>query len=155
MMKIILNPDNGAEIKNVFLDSVKYFDSSKGEEFKVGTMVKVEDNLAAHIMSLYEFVTELSKDEALAYKVKQEKSKFKCEKCDFKTDTQIALLGHNRKHVSEAKLDDELGIPVIKSVEGVKEEVNTQESIDADLAREGITGEGIREEKHEVKVRFT
>ena len=153
-MMIILNPDSGAEIKNIYYESVKYFDSSKGEEFKVGTMVKVEENLAAHIMNLCEFVVELSKEEALEYKAKQEKAKFKCGKCEFSTDTQIALLGHNRKHVSEAKLDDELGIPVIKAGEGIKEDVNTQENIDADLVREGITGEGIREEKHEVKVNF-
>lgn len=151
-MRIILNPESGAEIKNIFLDSVKYFDSSKGEEFKVGTMVKVEDELAAHIMNLCEFVVELSKEEALEYKNNQKL--FNCDKCDFKTNTQIALLGHNRKHVAESKLDDELGIPVIKSGEGIKEDVNTQENIDADLAREGITGEGIREEKHEVKVSF-
>jgi len=151
-MKIILNPELGAEIKNIYKDSVKYFDSSKGEEFKPGTMVKVEDDLADFIISLCEFVVVLSKEEALEYKNNQKL--FKCDKCDFKTNTQIALLGHNRKHVSEAKLDDELGIPVIKAGEGIKEDVNTQENIDADLAREGITGEGIREEKHEVKVRF-
>lgn len=153
-MKILLNPDNGAEIKNVYLDSVKYFDAIKGETFKPGTLVKLDAEVADFVISLYGFLQELTKIEAKEYLDDKKNAKFICDECGVKFGVEKPLLEHKETHVKEAKLDDELGIPVIKAGLGVKDEL-TQETIDSDLAKDGITGVGLEEEKHEVKARFS
>ena len=151
-MRIIFNPENGGVISNIWLDSVKYF--PQGQELKPGDVVKVEDKLADFLMELYGFLQEMTKEEAVKYLEGRKAKKFKCDKCGFATDTEIALLGHNRHHEKEARLDDALGIPVIKGT-GKVEEVDTQSAIEAENKRNGLdVGEGLVKLNMTPKVRF-
>ena len=155
-MKILLNPDNGAEIKDLYLESVKYFDSSKNETFMPGTLVKLDDNVADFVVSIYDFVQEITKEAAVAHLEKTKNNKFKCDQCDFRTSAEIALMGHKRHHEKEAKLDDELGIPVIKGVKSDNQIfADTQAQIEAENAKDGLdVGEGLKVENRIPKVRF-
>lgn len=154
-MKIIKNPENGGVISNIWLDSVKYF--PVGQEFKPGDIVKVEDKLGTFLVELYRFLEELTKEQAVKYLESKKDKKFKCDKCDFTADLEIALMGHVKKHEKEARLDDALGIPVIKG-EGKEialEKTNTQDAIEAENKRNGLdVGEGLVELNMTPKVRF-
>lgn len=147
---IILNPENGTEIKKVYKDSVLYFE----EGFKPDSIVKVDDEVGRFVLDLYGFLRELTKEGAIQYLNDKKNLKFKCPDCGIRFGAEKAFLEHKETHVLEQKLDDELGIPVIIG-KGVKEEKeDTQKNIDSDLEKDGITGEGIRYENTKVKARF-
>jgi hypothetical protein len=155
-MKIIRNPEDGGEIKNVWLNDVKYFGKDEGQTFKPGDVVKVEDELAVFLMGIYDFLEVITKEEAVEYLEKRKNMKFKCDKCDFATNVEIALLGHKRHHEKEEKLDDALGIPVIRGTGRTMEEIDTQKAIDEETKKEGLdVGEGLVELNLKPKVRFT
>ncbi len=153
-MKIIKNPEHGGEIKKIWYKDVLYFE----EPFKPGDVVKIEqDDVAVFMLNLYDFLEEITKEEAVKYLEEVKNAKFKCDECGQKFSIEIALLGHKRKHEKEARLDDELGIPVIKGkvqkIESV-EEVDTQAKIDESANSEGLIGPGLVEEKNEIRARF-
>ena len=112
MAKILLNPEDGADIKNV---QVKWQTLFKDKSFEVDSMRKIEsDEVADDLLHLYEFLKVLeTKEEVGSYLAAKKNRAFKCGKCDFSTSVEIALKGHNRKHESEEKMTDELGIEVV------------------------------------------
>lgn len=156
-MKIIKNPEDGGEISNVWLKSVKYFDSSLNQVFKPGDIIKVEDDFATFLVGIYDFLEVLTKEEAVKYLESKKSKTFKCDKCDFSTNLEIGLYGHKKHHEKEAKLDDALGIPVIKGVGQEKEavELDTQQAIDEESKKDGLDiGEGLVEINVKPKARF-
>ena len=153
-MRIILNPPVGAPIQNVYIRGKQYF----VEPFEVDTMVKFEDDgVADDLMGLYEFLVPFTPEEAKDYKEDQAKRTFKCDKCDYKTTTQILLDKHVAGHLEEEKLDKELGIQVIQPVEKVEaeEEVTPQDAIDQLARSQGLDyGEGAVIEGKKKKGKF-
>lgn len=151
-MKIILNPENGSDIQNVQIAGVKYFDE---KPFEVDTMIKIEDdNVADVLLTLYEFLAELSLDEAKKYKEDKAKRIFKCDKCDMATTTQLALDKHLEKHAREEQLDKELGIEVISGKTLPQEQIDGQEIIDRQATADGLFGEGLVDDSARVGARF-
>lgn len=114
-MRVILNPENGAPIKNVQIRGQIYF---KDKPFEADSMRKIEnDQVADDLLSLFEFLKVLEDKEAIEEYLSEKKGRaFKCDKCDFASSVEIALKGHQRKHESEDKMTDELGIEVISDV---------------------------------------
>lgn len=112
MGKILLNPEDGSAIQNVQINGQILF---KDKPFEVDTMIKVEnDDAANELLGIYEFLKVLeTKDDVQGYMTEKKNRAFKCTKCNFATNVEIALKGHNRKHESEEKMTDEFGIEVI------------------------------------------
>lgn len=126
MAKIILNPEKGAPISNVQIKGQILF---KDSPFEVDTMRKIEnDEVANSLLKLFGFLEVLDgKDEVKSYLEAKKKRAFKCDRCDFASDVEIALLGHKRKHDSEDNMDKELGIEVIADVKFEQEEIDPEE----------------------------
>lgn len=133
---IIYNPENGAEIKDVYFENTLYF--KEDSSFKPGTLINVGDKEGLFFVSLFEFLQIKDVDEAKKI-IEQQKGTFKCEKCEFKTETKIALLGHNRKHEKDVSVD-ELGIPVLK---GVTKEQRVENHWEEQDRKNGLIGEGL------------
>lgn len=149
MSKILHNPENGAEIKNISHEGTQYFTTKEGYEFKVGDIVKIEDEKAADfILETYGFLKEVTPEEAKNIKERKENNAFKCDKCDFSTDLEKKLTGHKLHHAKEEKIDRELGIRVVtgKKKETKKGEVDTQSQIEQEALRDGLIGEGLTKE---------
>lgn len=147
MGKIILNPEDGAEIKNFVFQNEHYMDAKEGQSFLPGMVVRVNDDLADFMIETWGFLRELSPEEAKEYM--ESKDDIKCERCDFHTKFKIAFDSHKRKHEREANLDD-LGIPVI----GPKTEVRTVESseerrakYEAENRSQGLEGPGLQDDQ--------
>jgi hypothetical protein len=79
-MKFLYNPTDGAPIRKVWLEGVQYFTD---EAFEIDTILQLDDNLADFLLRIFEFLKEVSKDEA-AKLATQKKEEFKCDVCDFK-----------------------------------------------------------------------
>ena len=119
MSKIILNPLAGAPIKNVQIREQGIL--FKDKAFEVDSLIKIEnDQTADALLKLFGFLMTLTTEEAKNYTEGKKKRKFKCEKCVFTSDEQIALAGHNRKHEKEDRIDAELGIEVIGEQEATQ-----------------------------------
>lgn len=149
---ILYNPENGAPIKNFPFEGITYFLEKDNQVFKPGDIVRIDDErAAAYIKETYGFLEEKTKIEAKNILDKKASYTFACDKCDYKTDTNDKLKGHSIHHAREAKLDDELGIPVItgfkKEGQASDESVDRQRIIDAEGGRDGLIGEGLVEER--------
>lgn len=142
-MKILFNPEDGAPIKDMVFNG-PIFVSEDGDTFMPGSMVKVDDNVADFVMSTYGFIREVSEDEAKRIVEQQKNNKFKCDQCDYSTDTEQKLKGHKLSHARKAKIDKELGIKVI-TPQKIEEESGDrgQENIDAQAEAAGLEGEGL------------
>lgn len=153
MARIILNPENGATIQNVQIAGVKYFVE---KPFEVDTMIKIEDDTVAEVLlTIYEFLAEMTLDEAKKYKEDKAKRIFKCTKCDMATTTQLTLDKHLEKHAREEQLDKELGIEVIVgNTVAPEENIDGQEVIDKQASADGLFGEGLVQENNTVGARF-
>src|SRR3990167_5150452 len=129
MSKIMLNPIAGSPIKNVQIKGQGIL--FKDKPFEADSLRKIEnDEVAGILLKLFEFLVPLTIEEAKSYTESKKKRKFKCEKCTFTSDEQIALAGHNRKHDKEDRIDAELGIEVIG-----EQEVQEMSDGDIELAR--------------------
>ena len=153
-MKILKNPDNGAPIKNIWFKDKLYFDSTNNQTFKPGDIVKIEeDEVADFIIKLFGFVKTISPEEAKSIIEAKKNNTFKCDKCDYSTNEEIKLRGHKMSHAKEAKIDEELGIPVISGSQLSKEneekqKIDTQQRIDNEGTQDGLTGEGLVRENN-------
>lgn len=155
-MKILVNPDNGATITNVQINNTKYF---VDKPFEIDSLIKIEDDSVADvILNLYEFVREVSLDEAKKYIEDKEKRKFKCERpgCDMATTTELTFKKHMEKHEREEQLDKELGIQVIagKEISSSVDQVLGQDAIDAQARSDGLFGDGLQEENSRIGARM-
>lgn len=143
-MKILLNPDNGAIIRNIWFKDEFFFADKEDQAFLPGMAVRVEDEFADYIVSTWDFVRELSVEEAKEFLGNKEM--LKCDKCEFKTKVPVALSGHKRKHQKEAEID-ELGIRVVGRKK--KEEENADSRFEAweeEDEKEGLIGEGLSDD---------
>lgn len=150
-MKILLNPKDGAVIKNVNIEGVVYFDEKEGKEWKVDSLLKIEsDKVAYHLLSLYGFLLEHTPAEAKRYMENKGKESFKCdfEGCNFETKTKIALLGHQRTHQIE------IDLPVIGEIaeKKVLSDEETGKQIEKEAKSAGLIGEGLVEEVRSPKI---
>lgn len=142
-MKILLNPSEGAPVSDVQVAGQILF---KDKPFETESVVKIEDDKVADtILSLFEFLQEVSAETAKNFIEKKKAAKFKCDKCDYASDDEKKLQGHSLHHAKEAKIDAELGIPVIGI--SAREELSPDEKAKKadefekqDLARAGISG---------------
>lgn len=152
-MKILHNPSTGAPIQDVWYKNVKYLDAERNETFRPGMILSFEDdNVADFIRELYEFVLEIDPVEAKKYLENQAKG-LKCDKCEFRTDTAIALSGHKRSHEPVEKIEN-LGIPMVKKNQGTIEssQKNIQDQIDREGQKDGLEGEGLINESFKSNV---
>ena len=143
MSKILLNPTDGAVIKNVWYKDVLYFDTNENDIFEVGSVKQFEeDEVANFFKGIYDFLQVVTAEEAAKYL--ESDDILKCDQCDFTTHVKIALAGHKRKHEKETKLTD-LGIPVVKAKrsENPIQLTDTQKSIEQEGVEEGLVGEGL------------
>lgn len=126
MSKIILNPEKGAPIRNVQIQGQILF---KDTPFEIDTMIKVEnDKSADDLLRLYGFLEVLKdKQEVKAYMSSKKARAFKCEQCPSAFSEKVALEDHKKKHLSDGKMDNELGIEVIADIP--KEEVVSNEEL--------------------------
>ncbi len=146
-MKILLNPENGATIRDVWLNGTCYFRTESGEEFKPGTVIQFDDNVAKFMIDTFGFLEELDFLEAEKYMKKTKDPDLKCDKCDFVTKVQLKMEEHKRKHYTDEKAA-ELGIPVIKSgVGNVQDAKDPQTAIDMEAKNSGLEGEGLVKER--------
>ena len=88
---------------------------------------------------------ELYYEEAKNIKERNAKNSLKCDRCDYRTDNEKSLKGHQLHHIKEEKIDEELGIRVVSGakVEKKVKEVGTQDIIDAEATKDGLIGEGL------------
>lgn len=106
-MKILYNPPNGLPVGENYNGWI--FEGTELEDHVPGELKQYPDDMADAILEAFGFFKELQPDEA--QKILDDPNKFKCEKCDFSTNAQIALLGHTRKHEKEDKIKE--AIPVV------------------------------------------
>ena len=147
-MKIIYNPDNGATIKNIWFKDEFYLDAKDDQAFIPGMVIKVDDEFGQYLIDTWGFLKVLTPAEAKKHMESREE--FVCEDCEYKTKVQIAFYNHKKKHVAESKLD-ELGIPSIgskKNAENTTEtNIDRQKKWDDEDSKEGLTGEGLTDDK--------
>lgn len=58
------------------------------------------------MLRLMEFLVEVTSKNIKDIKSEMVAKLFKCDRCDFETDTNISLLGHSRKHKDEVENTD-------------------------------------------------
>ena len=150
-MKILFNPENGAEIKNFVFKNEQLMDAKEGQSFMPGMIIKIDDDsLADFMLSNWGFLQEKSYDEAKEFL--DSKEEFKCADCEFKTKYKLALFNHNKKHLKESRMD-ELGLPVVKlknepRVDPVlKDDSSRQKAWDEEDKRAGLIGEGLTDDR--------
>lgn len=156
-MVILHNPTNGSSIEKVIFQGTMLDPHPKGE------LRQYTPVLANFLKETYPFLEEV--DAVVAQKIlNRPKMEFKCEFCDFATDTKVALAGHNRKHeaerakASEPAIDPNL-IPIVggqKVVSNLELAEQERASIGPDIPglnnnnydRDGVewTGEGLTED---------
>lgn len=153
-MKIILNPKEGATIKDIWFEKVFYLDSKEHDLFEPGSIMKFDDPLAEYLLTTFGFLQEIQPGEVDNYMKQIGEKKFKCavEGCEFGSDTHIAFIGHQRVHKkAKDSVIKEMDIPVVagKPIAGKANndpELDMQKSIDSDADRAGLTGAGLQRE---------
>ena len=154
MSKILLNPEAGAPIQDIQINGKKYFTEKPWE---VNSIKKFENDIVADTFrGLFEFLIELTLDEAKTHIEDQKRRSYKCTKCDLKTTTQLALDKHLEKHAKEEELEKELGVEAVsgEGEEKSPESQDTQSILDSQAKNEGLIGEGLVDETRPVVARF-
>lgn len=147
-MIILYNPEDGADIKDVWFQGTKYFNSENGEAFKPGMVLQLDDVVADFMHNTFGFLQEIDFAEAKKYMERVGKD-YPCEECKFVTRSESAFVAHKQKHEID-KRASELGIPVIKrGVSGIQTpKKDSQENIDQEATAAGLDqGEGLVIEK--------
>lgn len=150
MTKIVLNPIDGATIKNIMFRDEKLFDSKKDEQFEPGMLVECEDDVADFLVGdsyinklgekvvvkqgLYEFLQIVEPEEAKKY-LAETKDQLKCveEGCTFSTRLKSKMIEHDKTHRKE-KLVGSLGIPLVGRAKS--QAINTDDNEGKVRARE-------------------
>lgn len=141
-MKVLVNPEDGAPIKNVQVRGATVL--FKDEPFETDTMKKVDDEIADDLLSLYGFLKVLETKEDIEAYLKEKKNRaFKCDKCPEAFSVEIALKGHQRKHQSEDKIVDELGIEVLSVKPKEKVDPDELERLREEAERKHLESGGI------------
>lgn len=165
-MKIIYNPQDGAPISNFIFNNVlvdtHYPDRYEMPNGKLANgLVQYDDFTGEEILETYQFLKELSAEQAKEILERPEDPRYKCgfKDCDFATDTAVALSGHKKKHAKEIEaakdpvVDPSL-IPVAggKRVMTIAEKQKMMNNGDVDIPngsdRDGVEwyGEGVEVE---------
>lgn len=143
--------ENTAEVKR-FVWSHAYWN------LKVGEMKKFPDEVGKAMLRLMEFLIEVTDKNIKDIKKELEQKLFKCDKCDFETDTRISLLGHSRKHMNEVVNNEDMKVvqdavpqgTFKKQVSGKKLSIEDEEGIPAGETTDsdGVpwVGAGLQEE---------
>lgn len=154
-MKFILNPVNGAPIRDVVdFHGRPWFVSKNNEVFEPGQILQFEDDIASFLKQTFGFLEEIEETnlpkvvEAIADK------QFVCEEegCVFATNTKVAFIGHQRSHKQTKEMsvrgtDIPVATPSTKDEYEKKTEVDRQKQIDSEGAKDGLYGEGLVEER--------
>lgn len=141
-MKVILNPENGAVIKNVQVKGQILFTDSV---FEPDSLKKIEDDETAEdLLALFGFLQELgTKEEIESYLNEKKNRAYKCPKCNFASSAKIGLEGHFRKHDAEERLVDELGIEIVQRKEEKMLTPDQLEAVRAENERRHLDSMGI------------
>jgi hypothetical protein len=140
-MKILFNPVEGADIKDIMYKDVLYFVSADDDIWLAGTVRQFEDEATGDFFkNLFGFLEEVSVDRA-AKIIEETKNQYKCKEvgCTFVTNVPIKLAQHGKEHARNKKLNA-LGIPTVKSggkTAEVKEE-DAQKQIEAENRAAGL-----------------
>ena len=96
-MIILLNPKKpkGSDISGFMAKGAAV------EDHKTGEIKQYEDSIAKALVKTFEFLEELTPQQAEKYLAEPKVGEFKCEYCDFSTDVKVALAGHMRSHKNE------------------------------------------------------
>lgn len=114
-MKILYNPPvpRGAPIGKGYNNFI--VDGAVIDSLLPGEVKQYGDNEAEQIVSVFGFIQVVTPEEAQKLLEKPREKELKCDKCDFSTDTKIALISHQKKHEKEALAEEAAkGIPVAK-----------------------------------------
>lgn len=137
-MKIVFNPQKpkGSDIHG-FVSNGQLV-----EEHLAGKLVQYEDQLAVALVENFGFLQIVDSQQVEKILATPKVGEFKCEFCDFSTDTKLALAGHRRSHKDEIEAAQKIAIdpekvPVaqvkkLKKVVKVEEEDQTADGIDKD-----------------------
>lgn len=149
-MNIIYNPKTGAPIpKFNFNGSVITGADGSDVVLAVGALGQFDAPCAEFMLKNWGFLINVSQQEAQKILEKPKENEFKCQYCDFGTDTKVALSGHMRKHKEDIAKDKEPAIdPTIVPVITGKKFANVREtaSVDEKIATEGgsrTDGDGV------------
>lgn len=138
-MKVLLNPDNGAPIKDFTpLNGETFF--TNGDRFEPGTVFQFEDDrVADRFLQNFGFLQEITPEDAKKF---MEFQKLVCKTCGFTTRVKTEYDKHLLLHEKEKELS-ELGIPVIKKQKNLAEisqdVADMQKQIDAEDRADGLT----------------
>jgi len=77
---------------------------------KAGEMKKFPDDVGTAMAKQINFLILVDKDNYDKIKAEVEEKKFKCDKCDFETNTKIAYISHFRTHEKSNALENTDGI---------------------------------------------
>jgi len=94
---------NTADIKNFIWSHASWF-------LKAGEMKKFPDDVGEAMLRQIDFLIEVDKTNHERIKKEVEEKKFKCDKCDFETNTKIAFVNHFATHGKENQIEDMEGI---------------------------------------------
>lgn len=150
-MKILYNPTDGAPITS-FIFNGRLIDSHlpDGQNSSNGLM-QYEDDVAEEIMETYQFLRELTKEQAVEMIENPPEPQYKCDfpGCDFSTRVKVALSSHSRKHAKEigkreATIIDADKIPVAggKQVSTLADRQKMLDN-DEDATRNGADKDGV------------
>jgi len=113
MSTIIYNPKfltvggrkalNTTDVKNFIWSHARW-------SLKAGEMKKFPDDVGTAMLRQIEFLVEVNKLNHEKIKTEIEEKKFKCDKCDFETNTKIAFISHFKTHGSDNSLENSEGI---------------------------------------------
>jgi len=107
-MKILYNPavPHGAPIGKGYNNFVVM--GQKIDSLLPGEVKQYEDAVAHVILEEFSFIEEVTLERAKKLLEKPREKDLKCDKCDFSTDTKIALMSHGKKHEKEERLSEEM-----------------------------------------------
>lgn len=115
-MKILFNPPvpSGSPIGKGYNNFV--VNGSVIDSLLPGEIKQYQDSEANQILETFEFIESVTPQKAKELLEKPREKELKCDKCEFSTDTKIALISHQKKHDKEETLKAELAdIPVAKA----------------------------------------
>lgn len=139
---------NTEDVKNFIWSHAKW-------NLEAGKMMKFPDDVAEAMLKHIGFLVRVTKENQTTIKAEVEEKKFKCEKCDFETNTKIAFMSHYKTHEKSTDVDDldveeakpigeyRANTPVIQNPEGDIPKGGTKYNPITDKDGVGWYGEGV------------